>query len=113
MKSSAKIGEWLHFNKFEPKKLFNSNPSLHIYRKFRQQQKPIELFNQCGSIYLTSIAFQRPLLLKLITMLGGNVDIQQLALDILIYCFVVIYRSQLIAIAQKLLLENHQKHCRY
>lgn len=76
LKSSSRIGEWLNVNKFEPKRLFQVNPSLNIYRKFRQQQKPIELFNECGLIYLTSIAKQRSLLLKLITLLGGNVSFQ-------------------------------------
>jgi hypothetical protein len=61
-------------NKFEPKNFFNSNSSLNIYRKFRQQKKSIELFNQCGLIYLTSLVEQRSLLLKLITILGGNVS---------------------------------------
>ncbi len=74
LKSSSHIGEWLRVNKFEPKNIFNSNPCLNIYRKCRQQQKPIELFNQCGFIYLTSIVQQRSLLLKLITVLGGNVS---------------------------------------
>ncbi|CAF3581314.1 unnamed protein product [Rotaria sp. Silwood1] len=75
LKSSSNIGEWLHFNRFEPKKFFNSNSSLNIYRKFRQQQKSIELFSQCGLIYLTSLVQQRQLLLKLITLLGGNITI--------------------------------------
>jgi hypothetical protein len=74
LKSSSRIGEWLRVNKFEPKGLFNSNPSLNIYRKSRQQQKSIEIFNQCGLIYLTSLVEQRQLLLKLITLLGGNVS---------------------------------------
>jgi hypothetical protein len=74
LKSSSRIGEWLNVNKFEPKRLFQSNPSLNIYRKFRQQQKPIHLFNESGLIYLTSMVKQRPLLLKLITLLGGNVS---------------------------------------
>jgi hypothetical protein len=74
LKSSSHIGEWLSVNKFEPKGLYQTYPSLSIYRKFRQQQKPILLFNQRGLIYLTSIAKQRPLLLKLITLLGGNVS---------------------------------------
>ena len=73
LKSSSRIGEWLSVNKFEPKRFYQSNPSLNIYRKSRQQQKPIHLFNECGSIYLTSIAKQRSVLLKLITLLGGNV----------------------------------------
>jgi len=80
LKSSSHIGEWLRVNKFEPKNLFNSNPSLNIYRKFRQQQKSIELFNQCGLIYLTSIVQQRSLLLKLITVLGGNVSFKKIIL---------------------------------
>lgn len=75
LKSSSNVGEWLNVTKFEPKRLFQSNPSLNIYRKSRQQQKPIELFNQCGPIYLTSVAKQRQLLLKLLTLLGGNVCI--------------------------------------
>ncbi len=74
LKSSSHIGEWLRVNKFEPKSFFNSNSSLNIYRKFRQQQKSIELFNQCGFIYLTSLVEQRSLLLKLISLLGGNVN---------------------------------------
>jgi hypothetical protein len=74
LKSSSRIGEWLRVKKFVPKDFFNSNPSLNIYRKFRQQQKPIELFNQCGCIYLTSRVEQRSLLLKLISLLGGNVS---------------------------------------
>lgn len=74
LKSSSHIGEWLNVNKFEPKRFFQSNPSLNIYRKSRQQQKPIHLFNESGLIYLTSIAKQRFLLLKLITLLGGNVS---------------------------------------
>jgi hypothetical protein len=74
LKSSSRIGEWLRVNKFEPKGLFNSNPSLNIYRKSRQQQKSIEIFNQCGLIYLTSLVEQRQLLVKLITLLGGNVS---------------------------------------
>ena len=73
LKSSSRVGEWLRENKFEPKRLFQSNPSINIYRKFRQQQKPIDLFQQSGLIYLTSIAKQRHLLLKLITLCGGNV----------------------------------------
>jgi hypothetical protein len=73
LKSSSHIGEWLNVNKFEPKRLFQSNPSLNIYRKSRQQQKSIHLFNECGLIYLTKNAKQRNLLLKLITLLGGNV----------------------------------------
>ncbi|CAF3223272.1 unnamed protein product [Rotaria socialis] len=77
LKSSSRIGEWLHFNKFEPKSLLNSNPSLNIYRKYRQQKKSIELFNQCGLIYITSIVQQRQLLLKLITLLGGNITINR------------------------------------
>jgi len=77
LKSSSHIGEWLRVNKFEPKNFFNSNPSLNIYRKSRQQQKPIELFNQCGFIYLTSIVPQRSLLLKLITLLGGNITVNR------------------------------------
>ena len=77
LKSSSLIGEWLHATKFEPKSLFHSNPSLNIYRKFRQQHQPIELFNQCGLIYITSIVEQRSLLLKLITLLGGNVNLHQ------------------------------------
>jgi hypothetical protein len=75
LKSSSRIGEWLRVNKFEPKGLLNSHPSLNIYRKSRQQKKLIELFNECGLIYLTSIAQQRQLLLKLITLLGGNVSL--------------------------------------
>jgi hypothetical protein len=74
LKSSSRIGEWLRLNKYEPKCLFNSNPSLNIYRKSRREKKSIELFNQCGLIYLTSIVEQRSLLLKLITLLGGNVS---------------------------------------
>ena len=74
LKSSSRIGEWLRVKKFEPKTIFHSNPSLNIYRKFRHQQKPIELFNQCGLIYLTSLVTQRSLLLKLISLLGGNVS---------------------------------------
>ncbi|CAF2527036.1 unnamed protein product [Rotaria sp. Silwood2] len=77
LKSSSHIGEWLYFNKFEPKKFFNSNPSLNIYRKSRQQRKSIELFSQCGLIYLTSLVQQRHLLLKLITLLGGNITISR------------------------------------
>ncbi|CAF2188947.1 unnamed protein product [Rotaria magnacalcarata] len=77
LKSSSRIGEWLYFNKFEPKSLLNSNPSLNIYRKYRQQKKSIELFNQCGLIYITSIVHQRQLLLKLITLLGGNITINR------------------------------------
>ncbi|CAF0731809.1 unnamed protein product [Adineta steineri] len=77
LKSSSRIGEWLRVNKFEPKNLFNSNSSLNIYRKFRQQKKSIELFNQCGLIYLTSIAEQRHLLVKLITLLGGNITVNR------------------------------------
>jgi len=56
---------------------FQNNPSLSIYRKSRQQQKPIDLFNECGLIYLTSIAKQRYLLLKLITLLGGNITVNR------------------------------------
>lgn len=74
LKSSSRIGEWLRVKKFEPKTFFHSNSSLTIYRKSRQQQKSIELFHQCGLIYLTSLVTQRPLLLKLITLLGGNVS---------------------------------------
>ncbi|CAF1213380.1 unnamed protein product [Rotaria sordida] len=77
LKSSSHIGEWLYFNRFEPKRFFNSNPSLNIYRKSRQQQKPIELFSECGLIYLTSLVQQRQLLLKLITLLGGNITISR------------------------------------
>ncbi len=77
LKSSSRIGEWLSVNKFEPKTFFHSNQSLNIYRKFRQQQKSIELFNQCGLIYLTSLVEQRPLLLKLISLLGGNVSFKE------------------------------------
>jgi hypothetical protein len=75
LKSSSSIGEWLHVKKFEPKNFFNSNPSLNIYRKSRQQQKSIKIFNSCGCIYLTSIAQQRQLLVKLITLLGGDVSL--------------------------------------
>ncbi len=78
LKSSSNIGEWLRDHKFKPKSLLNSNPSLNIYSKFRQQQKTIELFSQCGLIYLTSLVKQRPLLLKLITLLGGNVSSKEL-----------------------------------
>lgn len=77
LKSSSRIGEWLNGNKFEPKRFFQSNPSLNIYRKSRQQQKPIHLFNECGSIYLTSLAKQRFLLLKLITLLGGDITVNR------------------------------------
>ncbi|CAF3310274.1 unnamed protein product [Rotaria socialis] len=77
LKSSSRIGEWLNVNKFEPKRFFQSNPSLNIYRKSRLQQKPICLFNKCGLIYLTSIAKQRSLLLKLISLLGGNITVNR------------------------------------
>ncbi len=87
LKSSSRIGEWLSVHKFEPKRLLQTNPSLSIYRKSRQQQKAILLFNECGFIYLTSIAEQRPLLLKLITLLGGNVSFEcsnKLQIDFLV-----------------------------
>ncbi len=87
LKSSSHIGEWLRVNKFEPKSFFNSNSSLNIYRKFRQQQKSIELFNQCGFIYLTSLVEQRSLLLKLISLLGGNVSQRKKR----IFCFSKIF----------------------
>jgi hypothetical protein len=107
LKSSSRIGEWLSVHKFEPKRLFQTNPSLSIYRKSRQQQKKaIHLFNEIGLIYLTSIAKQRPLLLKLITLLGGNVSVQdsnKLQIDLL-----VLSRLQLIVIRQKLWLDVHQ-----
>lgn len=74
LKSSSRIGEWLTANKFEPKRLYQAHPQLNVYRKSRQQQKPIHLFNDCGLIYLTSLVKQRPLLLRLITLLGGNVS---------------------------------------
>lgn len=74
MKSSSHIGEWLRTNKFEPKNFLNVNPCLNLYRKSRQSQKQIQLFNKCGLIYLTSIVEQRSLLVKLITLLGGNVS---------------------------------------
>ncbi|CAF4504851.1 unnamed protein product [Rotaria sp. Silwood2] len=77
LKSSSRIGEWLNVNKFEPKHFFQTNPSLSIYRKSRQQQKAIHLFNECGLIYLTSLVKQRPLLLKLITLLGGNITVSR------------------------------------
>ncbi|UJR29953.1 hypothetical protein I4U23_017500 [Adineta vaga] len=77
LKSSSRIGEWLRVNKFEPKNFFNSNPSLNIYRKFRQQRTSIQLFNQCGLIYLTSLVQQRELLVKLITLLGGNITVNR------------------------------------
>ncbi|CAF3632054.1 unnamed protein product [Rotaria sordida] len=77
LKSSSRIGEWLNVNKFEPKRFFQTNPSLNIYRKSRQQQKSIDLFNECGLIYLTSIAKQRSLLLKLITLSGGNITVSR------------------------------------
>jgi hypothetical protein len=89
LKSSSHIGEWLRVNKFEPKDLFNSNPSLNIYRKFRQQQKSIELFNQCGLIYLTSIVQQRSLLLKLITVLGGNVTFIRENFEVFFFVFLL------------------------
>lgn len=73
VKSSSLIGEWLRVNKFEPKNFFNSNPSLNIYRKFHRQKPSNQFFEQCGLIYLTSLVQQRDLLLKLITILGGNV----------------------------------------
>lgn len=74
LKCSSRIGEWLRVKKFEPKQVFQSNPSLNIYRKCRQEQKSFDLFNQCGFIYLTSLVSQRSLLLKLISLLGGNVS---------------------------------------
>jgi hypothetical protein len=111
LKSSSRIGEWLRVNKFEPKGLLNSHPSLNIYRKSRQQKKLIELFNECGLIYLTSIAQQRQLLLKLITLLGGNVS---LSIYSLIKYFNLLFfsRLQLVEIVQRLLLDNHQRHFR-
>ncbi|CAF0844875.1 unnamed protein product [Adineta steineri] len=77
IKSSSRIGEWLSVNKFEPKRFYQENPSLNIYRKCRQQQKAIHIFNECGTMYLTSIAKQRSLLLKLITLLGGNITVNR------------------------------------
>ena len=77
LKSSSRIGEWLRVKKFEPKRVFQSNPSLTLYRKCRQEQKSFDLFNQCGLIYLTSLVSQRSLLLKLITLLGGNVSLKK------------------------------------
>ncbi|UJR16500.1 hypothetical protein I4U23_003402 [Adineta vaga] len=86
LKSSCRIGEWLSVNKFEPKQFYQAHPSLNIYRKCRQQQKPIQLFNECGLIYLTSIAKQRPLLLKLITLLGGNITVNRNMAKIVVGC---------------------------
>jgi hypothetical protein len=74
LQSSSRIGEWLSVNKFEVRRLFQSNPSLNVYRKSRQQHKPVELFNDCGAIYLTSLAEQRHTLLKLMSLLGANVN---------------------------------------
>ena len=74
LKSSAKVGEWLSVNAFEPKRFFLSNRSANLLRKSRQQHKPIELFRHIGPIYLTSLADQRSLLLKLLTLLAGNVS---------------------------------------
>ena len=75
LKCSARVGEWLGVNKFEPKRFYQTHSSLNIYRKSRQQQKPIHLFKDCGLIYLTSIAKHRSLLLRLLSLLGGNVII--------------------------------------
>lgn len=77
LKSSAKIGEWLNGNSYEPRRLFQSIPSLNFYRKSRQQNQPIELFHQSGRIYLTSLVKQRANLLKLILLLGGNVNLSR------------------------------------
>ena len=74
LKSSSKIGEWLNGNQFEVRQLFQSYSSLNIYRKSRQQGKSIQLFHQSGHIYLTSLAKQRTILLKLISSLGGYVN---------------------------------------
>jgi hypothetical protein len=108
LKSSSRIGEWLCVNKFEPKRFYQTTPSLSIYRKSRQQHKPIHLFNECGLIYLTSIAKQRSLLLKLITLLGGNVSFIVLHLFIKLISF--LNRLPLIVIWQKLLWDIHQNH---
>jgi hypothetical protein len=108
LKSSSRIGEWLSANKFEPKRLFQTNPSLNIYRKSRQQQKPIQLFNESGLIYLTSIAKSRSLLLKLITLLGGNVSFSNIRWTIFSNTFV--RRLLLIVIQLTLLLDIHQNH---
>ena len=86
LKSSSHIGEWLSVNQFEPKRIYQTNPSLNIYRKSRQQQKPIHLFNESGLIYLTSIAKQRTLLLKLITLLGWKC-ISHLIIFLADFCF--------------------------
>lgn len=75
LKCSSRVGEWLGGSKFEPKNLYHSNPSLNIYRKYRQRSKSIDIFHRCGSIYLTSTVEQRPLLLKLISLLGGDVRV--------------------------------------
>ncbi|CAF1079355.1 unnamed protein product [Adineta ricciae] len=77
LKCSSRVGEWLGVNKFEPKRLYQTHSSLNIYRKSRQQQKAIHLFKDCGLIYLTSIAKQRPLLLRLISFLGGNITVSR------------------------------------
>lgn len=74
LKSSSKVGEWLSVNAFEPKRFFLSNPSVNLLRKSRQQHKPIELFRHVGPIYLSSLVEQRSLLLKLLTLLAGNVS---------------------------------------
>ncbi|CAF1275067.1 unnamed protein product [Adineta ricciae] len=77
LKSSSRIGEWLRVNKFEPKNFFNSNPSVNIYHKFPRQKTSNQFFHQCGLIYLTSLVQQRDLLLKLITILGGNITVHR------------------------------------
>jgi hypothetical protein len=88
LKSSSKIGEWLNGNSYEPRRLFQSIPSLNFYRKSRQQNQPIELFHQSGRIYLTSLVKQRSNLLKLILLLGGNVFVF-LCLNLSKFVFIV------------------------
>ena len=74
LKCSSRIGEWLGVKRFEPKKFFRSNGALNSYRHSRQNGKSLSLFEQCGLIYVTSIVEQRALLVKLMTLLGGNVN---------------------------------------
>lgn len=77
LKCSSRIGEWINVKNYQPKNLLNKNSFLNFYRKNRHEKKSIQLFHQSGFIYLTSIVQQRSLLLKLITLLGGNITINR------------------------------------
>ncbi|CAF0965591.1 unnamed protein product, partial [Didymodactylos carnosus] len=71
---SVKVGEWLSCKKYEI--LLKKVQSVKLYKKARQNGKPITLFQKCEDIYLTSTTkYPRDDLLRMIILSGGNTTV--------------------------------------